>query len=787
MSTLAQRWRSRQLIGDNKHVLIVRVREAFMNRGYMDTNRIDTGEPIYPPLIWNANNLHAFRCQWVPLGPWMTLPHVESAKWSRSVDLQTGGQRGGSTLTVVMDNIEFPDTAGAAGTYHTFDRGYYSPTRGYQPMLRPTMFLDPRNSWGDVLNTGQQIEVWEGYGTGADVELLTFLDPTTNSYAPPSGALNRTWTGVIVNLDSEANPDHLTITAQDFSIFLTDQRLVEHNKAPEIPSPVTFADLHQSWDRTAVAGGTYYYSPGTPSQFLFGGWWRSQGFSTRNPSPAPWVEMVLPAGYYEDFGITIEAYPYVTQSSRNEMTLNAVEVSQKMAISLWIPDNTGIMDGTEPLPAGWVDLTGDGSGWAGMVDTIGDGPIPYMFTLTQTIDFVEWWSAVDWKFTHHFHLPEGSRLRVTCTDLGLGNKTPGVYRAALDSLMAFVYNSNPVRQPPPGNVDGWVLVEDMSEVVKMILIWAGFQEWKIDWVGWSLFQPRIYGIDKFLMDVISDMLSQGAFIWYMGQPTNDDRSIGVPHFEYISALNSPGHEMIEVRDTDMTEALTTTWKLSNLPHQIIYRGDMTQAGSTLPGFGVEGQTTRYQARYYPPWSAQTSPLDFLTGMVLYSSTIRPGGDAQFGGLRRDASIIRMVTETMGNSVETQLESDAACLFACVLAGLQYALDMGTAQFQIPGIAPLDLNAQVAVVDRASALNSRIWVSSIESEHTNGPDGRWHMTMGGSVIDNQDMDSLRADYNYAYKQCVQVRNTGPVRVQSGFGTNDSTGPGNIPLEQSGAVW
>jgi len=57
------------------------------------------------------------------------------------------------------------------------------------------------------------------------------------------------------------------------------------------------------------------------------------------------------------------------------------------------------------------------------------------------------------------------------------------------------------------------------------------------------------------------------------------------------------------------------------------------------------------------------------------------------------------------------------------------------------------------VDEAAAINSRLWVCSIDSEHVTGggeQPGHWRMTVGGALIDNKDMDSLRLDYNYAWK-------------------------------------
>src|SRR5439155_8384854 len=109
---------------------------------------------------------------------------------------------------VVMDNIGFEDVTGPLGLYHTIDRGHFSPSRGVQPAQRPRLWKDKANDWKNVLNAGWQIEVWEGYGTGDDVALLDTMDPETHSYAPPSGALRRTYTGIVTTCEQDSHPDH---------------------------------------------------------------------------------------------------------------------------------------------------------------------------------------------------------------------------------------------------------------------------------------------------------------------------------------------------------------------------------------------------------------------------------------------------------------------------------------------------------------------------------------------------------------------------------------------------
>jgi hypothetical protein len=177
-----------------------------------------------------------------------------------------------------------------------------------------------------------------------------------------------------------------------------------------------------------------------------------------------------------------------------------------------------------------------------------------------------------------------------------------------------------------------------------------------------------------------------------------------------------------------------------------YRGAITKAtkAGVLMGFGIEGMSRRWQATYYPPWSGQWRRLDPPGGGITYTTTDH---------VQRDGSVLRQFTQSMGATMQTQLQSNAECLLACVLAALSYALSMTTAQFQVPGIAPLNLNAQMAVIDEATAVNSRVWLASIESEHVTGggsQPGHWRMTIGGALLDTDDVDTIRRDYNYAWK-------------------------------------
>lgn len=692
-SLLLGRWRSRNLAGAYAHACVVRVRPGHFHRYYSDENRIDTGEPIYPPLIWKGRNHSPWQATWIIDGPWKTLPNVQSVKRQRSFT-----DKGSSTATIVMDNIAFLEENGAAGLYHAIDRGHYSPMRGIPVDNRARLWQT--NEWVNVLDGGWQIEVWEGYGEGDEVTLLDAMDPATNSWARPNSAIDRTFTGIIEECDLDSHPDHITLTVRDFGIVFTDQRLMGNNKSAEIRSPITFADRKTTQGEQKIKGPYTVSSGGIDSS---GAW---HGGSRVDPTATDWIEIPLPAGYYTQF--------YVAPISSG----------MEMFASLWLGTGGGTMDHTQHIAGGWVDL--------GLGSTP-DGT-PYFRRVGSVDDY-----GRRWNFGHGFDVPAGSKLRLTFTNLQRQDWIDTGYAAGVHSMASYRYGSDPLH-PPNGQAGvqakHWILVEDAADVIRMILIWAGFKEWQVEDFGWTLHFPLRYGEDKYYMDVMSDLQAQGNFTFYMTAPTNDDRSIGVPHFEYIKNFDPPS-ATVEVRDTNMGESMQVKWALADLPYVMRYRGALA---TRLQGGQALDQDTirRYMATYYPPWAG-----DLYT--KLDATHFR-----SVENVRRNAGILRHFTETLGVQTTVALRSTDECLFACVLAAVQYALGMATCQFQIPGLPGIELNQTLSAVEASTGVNSRVWVTSFDSQHTLGPQGSWHMTVGGAFLDTEEMDALRDDYHYAFK-------------------------------------
>lgn len=730
---ILQRWRSRNLVGNAKHQLVVRVRKGSMVKSYQDFTMLD-GSRAQLPIIWKGNNTQPWQGVWTPAGPWITVPEIESAKTTKDFTSNSGS----SSCTVIADDVAFLTTSGTAGVYHTIQRGYFSPQRGYKVAALPSLWA--KNEWSDVLNGGYQIEIWEGYGPDGDPSVTPLDEPVEQvidgqrvmSCAPPNAAISRTWTGLIETCELDSHPDMITITARDFGIFLTDQRVIFHNKAPEIPSPLIVADRRQVLGETnagygAFASGSHSdYTPGgvlpTPAD---GAGWVSEKLDTIDGTA--YIGITLPAGAYDQIFLSTAA-----PSQRAYVVVDAV------AGTRW--------DGQEVN--GKID---NGQGTIGYTG-IGDH-IPY------TTSFAVKQGGSRYALGGELQAVEGTKIYVFLTHLnnnlwdpvtGIETSTPG-YVASVHRLWAYRYGTTASAPVPTATgvgsttkAQGWVLVDDVTDIVKMVLVWAGFHEWSIESMGWSLAQPFNFGQDQYFMDVITSVMNQGDWLFYMKGPTDDDLSIGIPTFRQQSAVTTVQPEVaFATTDQDTLEGLQVTYDKSDLPYSFRVRGAINPNGAT---FGQD-LSKRYQGTYFPPWSG----LDYAK--VSPSTPITAGQghllDQRLSGLNR------AYVATQGQVIKLSLNSTAECVWSAVLTAVQYALQAASAQFQVPGLpngssvagggGQIELNGCATVIDEGSGTHSRVWISSIESNHTMGENGSWHMTISGSLLDTEDLQYITEDW------------------------------------------
>ena len=262
---------------------------------------------------------------------------------------------------------------------------------------------------------------------------------------------------------------------------------------------------------------------------------------------------------------------------------------------------------------------------------------------------------------------------------------------------------------------GWLLVKDATDVIARVFLWAGFKEWRINKFGLSLLQIETYGMEQFFQDMIDQIQAQANWVYFMESPTEHSQSIGRPVFEKVTAIDPPPRGMLEVRDTDLLESLKFKADLSKLPFIIRYRGNVDKNGTT---YGSD-TAKRFNAAYFPPWS----------GAGRYEET----GINRVAGVRRHEVV-----------VDEHLLSDNECMVAAIRLAMEFALEAYTAEVQISGYPGFELNQQFSVVDHTTGINSRIWVSGIQSDHQCGKEANWKMTVQGAVIDSLDLQRIKED-------------------------------------------
>lgn len=653
---LYARWRSARQVGAAAPSLRVTVTRGIIDKHYAPFKMLDGSTEQFMTIVEgnNANPWHGF---WRATGEPRELPNVLSVKQSRSLQ-----QKGTAAATIEVENIIYKAIAGAGGVYHAVLRGYLSPWLGLKLLSRARIPSWVANEWFEVLDGGYRVDIYEGYG-----------DQQTHTFA-----------GLIENSDFEAQPDRITITARDFGVMFTDSRVMGWNKPPEIRAPLQIADRERTLGVKPVGYGASATSVAvghSVADILARGNrtpWLSAGHA--GAEAVEWVEIGLPAGYYEKF--------YTVTPHKGQ--------------SMWVSVHAAGGSTYNGAPVvGWV------AGGGGV--TPGEG----------SVAAVKHWASTDAggatrSFGGSLQLAAGSKIRITLSNLP---RVGPDHRAGLTRLAAFLFGTDPAH-PLNGNpglaAKHWVLVDDLADIAKAVFMWMGFHEWDVEPLGASLNLPLAFTMDKFMIDILSYLAEQADWLFYMESPSVRGESIGVPCFRHSRASDPPPATMVEVRDSDLLESVKVNVDLSNLPFIIRYRGAVADSGTTFD----EEQIRRYNGTYFPPWSG-AGPFE-----------TEPGRN---GGVRRH--------EFTRNNL---LQSDEECILAAILAAKQYALAAFTAEVQISGHPGIQLNEQISVVDKTTAVNSRLWVTSIQSEHTAGQNASYKMTVCGSLLDGMDQDQINAD-------------------------------------------
>lgn len=495
-----------------------------------------------------------------------------------------------------------------------------------------------------------------------------------------------TFCGFIENSDFETQPDRITVTARDPGVLFTDQRVMGWNKPPEIRAPLQIADRERTLGVKPVGVGAKASSTATGRRagaVLKRGNrtpWVSDGHS--DSTGVEWIEITLPPGYYEKF---YTVTPYKGQSMWVSVHATGGSTFNGAPVSGWLGVGGLVTPGEESVPAikHWASTSATGA--------------------TR-------------PFGAALQLKTDSKIRITLSNLPYRSEWHS-HRAGITRLAAFLFGTDPahpINGDPGTSAKHWVLVDDLADIAKAVFMWMGFHEWDVELLNASLNLPLAFTMDKFFIDIMNYIEEQANWLFYMESPSSAGASIGVPCFVHSRASDPPSANMVEVRDTDLLESAKVTVDLSNLPYIIRYRGGVSKDGTAFD----EEQIKRYNGTYFPPWSG-AGPFETEPGRTT--------------GVRRHEFTRNIL-----------LQSDEECILAAILAAIQYALAAYTAEIQISGYPGIELNEQVSVVDKTTALNSRLWVTSIQTEHTTGANAAYKMTVGGSLLDGMDMEQLNTD-------------------------------------------
>jgi hypothetical protein len=698
-------WNAAQFVGENTPSAAVSVQMGHWVRNWWPWD----GPPVkaqiwaeggYGPASYAQDGY--WWAKWYPTTDWHVVPNVTSIK--RTKDLS---QNGITILEVTLDASDFVPKEGALGdAYHVIAPGWLAPTRNYIAPGRP----NPRWELGPWAPDGHPgrlsdsvvIRVWQGYGR----------PHLTNGSPALDGGQNGAWTfrGMIDDVDLDSDPNTLTITARNGKL-LTDQRVFGTVKSPHINDPVTFYDSLAATQLTMVGSAAYAssYDPDHPPKNVLDPikdqWnihspsyqttWRSGKEITA--TRMEWIEIRLPQGRYDEFWIAappgLQAYAGIYAKPIQHY------VSQGPGFDLVLQEEPATMDG-HALKEGWVDLgaktRGPHGGW------------PYVRAfMTGSSDT----PGIDRPHLEHsFELGKHSILRVGLTrPHGSGLASVG----DLHGLKRFI--SKEIEQ------QRFILVDDASEIVKVVLRWAGYQQWDIEEAGVRLsdgtnYGPQVVGESSgrlmfnrqsFLIDIIQAVAKQLGFIFFIADPVDAD-SEGIPTFRRDSSLLKDNHYIAaKLNEGTMLTGLKVKHTDADRPYVIRVRGKTAAARDG--GFPLGGDTVaRIMAVYVPPWA--------------------------FGS--RTGGVLRHVVYE-----DDQLITFSMCLFGALMIGMNSALAMHTAVAEIPAHPMIELDDQVSILDEPTATNSRLWVVKTEDTMLLGEGASWVETLEGALLDSEDLHAV----------------------------------------------
>jgi hypothetical protein len=672
---------SRVYGGDAKRVLQVWIRRGSFQRSFhrhgVDGDYGQPGGKKGAP-FWYAD--------WVAESEWEQLENIQKDEVKQ--DFTSNGV---ATNTITMDNVEYPAVTGINGLYHLIEIGYFSPLRGFSPPDAPASQM-VRNEWflenGHALPNAQ-IMVLMGYGT----ELVPVF------------------TGLIDDIDPEAKPPILNISARDFGGVLVDQHLFGWAKERNVDK-VIFCPKGELEHLKKVGGGASASSEeaghAANAVNIVGGasHWESE---PTTPDDVQWVEIRLPEGKYSSFYVKPA---FAHQDIYVGFYVKPRHIGGSYYHSHWQPDEGadfaieepnlfvdgeqhGIPVGFFTLHKGLVKKDGGRGEWPWIVRRFNTEAKGVRIDLGGTL-----WCGPD------------TVLRIGVRKPSRRPEAGKPYRAGISRLCAYK------TEPAPKGEDNSQLIpiNDISEIVKILLRWAGFKEWEVEDTGVQLAERFVCDISKSFMDVINELKEQIGYAFFIAEPTGME-SLGVPVWRQTRILQDTQTAVTLVTETDLLEDVQAKWSNQEERWPIRARGNLlakSRGGQTL---GPD-KSARAQYTYVPPWQP------------------------------RMAGVIKHLTH-----YDPKYQTPTDCQFACYLIAMQIGLAVLTATIAIPGTPHIGLDSFARLKDTSTGLEGlRLYVTNRSISFTQGGGGggggsagEFVTQLGGAIADTPDLEQIRSVY------------------------------------------
>lgn len=621
--------------------------------------------------IWNP--------AWTPITGYVDIPGVLDVKLGE----KTKSEAGIDIATVEIDNIAYP-ALGAGG--HGRERGFASPLRGYYgpgtiPLLDEAGAVVGKNAWSERFFYATQVTIWQGWG---------------------AATLTKVFTGLVEDIDNTSRPDRITLTSRNFGQVFSDTNLLGFAHDPHIGNSIVFADEELATEVHPLYkfAGMSSYDGVHQGYWAFDGasntWWNakpSEAYSFINLglddfAAVDSLRVTIPPGhgpYTVWVSIRATATPY---SAPLEEEL-AMKPGEGLDANLWVLGNLhGPAPGNTPL----VTVEGKESQSVPYVQQVVLGPGTTTFDIS--------------KLGEQFTLGKNSVIRLSFDNPGGG--------AAVIQFEALQLKSKAGAAFVSGN---WVLVHDISDVIRVVCAWAGFPYYEIENTGARLPKVLKYDRTKTYMDVIKEVEAGCGFSFFMKDPTANEEAIGggigVPCWRKTrvvlgrsesGAWEDTGAFKWDPRATITDRSLLTAidMKHTSEPLRAVIR---TYGTSGVPPSGAAAGITgeRLVATFRPPWAGR------LAG-VLKQLSYKDELFSSHGDLRNAAYFI----------------------------ALQEALESIQATIEIPGFPGIEIDDHIELLDLGTGLSTRMAIEHRSSSMVSGEHAKWTMTLGGPLIDTPDV-------------------------------------------------